>query len=245
MNRIALLAAGCAALALAACDHPDAARQHKAAELKVVNKLDCPETQGQLKRTEVAADGRSCLYAGDNGAEVKLTIVALNGAKPNLALVPIETELKALIPPAKMDAAAKADADSSKAAADEDVEINLPGVHIKTEGENATVKVAGAEINAEDGRAEVRANRNFTETSDSDDPRRSGVEARYVLANDADTGEYRAVGYEARGPKGGPLVVGVVKVKGSSRTDELFNDISDLIRHNVGGKSHGFHVKVD
>lgn len=266
MNRIALLAAGCAVLALAACDHPDAARQRKANELKVVSKLDCPETQGQLTRKEAAADGKSCVYTSADGAEVKLTIVALNGGKPAAALAPLEAELSALIPPGKVpagDETAKADADTKvianengvaitagdKRGSEEDVEINLPGVHIKTEGENATVKVAGGvDINAtEDGRAEIRANRNVTETSDSKDPRKSAISARYILTNDDHGGEYRVVGYEARGPKGGPLVVGTVKIKreGGVDHDELFDDISDLIRHNVGGKKHGFHVGID
>lgn len=266
MNRIALLAAGCAALALAACDHPDAARQRKAAELKVVTKLDCPETQGQLTRKEVAADGKSCLYTSADGAEVKLTIVPLNGGKPAAALAPIDAELSALIPPGKVPAAegdAQADSETKVVAdangvavsakgdrgSNEDVEINLPGVHIKTEGENATVKVAGGvDINAsEDGRAEIRANRNVTETTDSKDPRKNAISARYILTNDDHGGEYRVVGYEARGPKGGPLVVGTVKIKreGGADSDELFDDISDLIRHNVGGKKHGSHIIVD
>lgn len=244
MNRIALLAAGCAAFALAACDHPDAARQRKAAELKVVSKLDCPQTQGQLTRTEAAADGRSCLYTTKDGTEVTLSILALNGGTPSAALAPIETELKALIP-ASQDDASKVKVTTDAASGDEDVEINLPGISIKTEGENARVKVAGAEINAEDGRAEVRAGRNISETSDAKDPRRSAVSARYILANDEDKGLYRAVGYEAHGPKGGPLVVGKVKVKTAHNTDDLFDDVSDLIRHNVGGDGKSFHVIVD
>ena len=82
--QLCLLAAGCAALALAACDHPDAARQQAARALKVISKLDCPATQGRLKLTTASADGLTCDYAAD-GVEVTLKLVKLNGAAPAAA----------------------------------------------------------------------------------------------------------------------------------------------------------------
>eukprot|EP01035_Chromulina_nebulosa_P034789 gene34789-46727_t len=117
MNRIALLAAGCAVLALAACDHPDAARQRKAQALKVVSKLDCPETQGRLKRLSAAPDGLSCNYGAD-GVEVTLTLVQLVNGGAAAALSPIEAELRALMP--KAEPAAVADAGASAGKDDED-----------------------------------------------------------------------------------------------------------------------------
>ncbi len=71
MNRPLLLLAGVAVLALGACDHPDAARQREVNALKAVSKLDCPELQGELKRSTAASDGLSCVYASDR-AEVTL-----------------------------------------------------------------------------------------------------------------------------------------------------------------------------
>ena len=248
MNRIALLAAGCAVLALAACDHPDAARQRAERALQVVSKLDCPETQGQLTRVSATAD--SCVYSAD-GAEVVLKLVKLNGAEPAKALAPIEAELKALMPQADKPA------EPAAITADgEDVSIKLPGINIEAKGDGtAKVDVAGAQINADDEGAEVRVERNVrvdgkTVESASHRRRRGSDEvmARFILASDTTTGEWSVVGYEARGPKGGPLVVGTLKAKDGQdgENHDLFEDISDLIRHNVGGREHkGFVITAD
>lgn len=243
MNRIALLAAGCAALALAACDHPDAARQREARALKVVSKLDCPETQGHLKRVGVAADGLSCDYAAD-GVEVTLKLVKLDGDAAR-ALTPIEAELRALMPGAAPGVAAVAATDG--ATGKDDVDINLPGVSIKTAGESARISVGGADgpqINANDDGAEIRVQRNVTidgKNVERESRRRSrrddGVYARFILASDKATGGWAVVGYEARGPQGGPLVVGVLKAKRRQSDDgDTFEDINDLVRQNVGGR---------
>lgn len=250
MNRIALLAAGCAVLALAACDHPDAARQREARALKVISKLDCPQTQGRLKRVSLAPDGLSCGYGAD-GVEVTLKLVRLEGGDAAKALSPIEAELRTLMPapkPSETDAA-KAEADG-----EEDVDINLPGVSIRTSGGSANVSVGGADgpqINADDDGAEIRVQRNVTidgKKVESETRRRrhrdDSVYARFILASDKPTGDWAVVGYQARGPKGGPLVVATVKARrGKHSDDDTFSDIDALVRHNVGGRRvHGITI---
>lgn len=238
MTRLTLLLAGCAVLGLSACDHPDAARQRAERSLKVVSKLDCPERQGELKRSTAASDGLSCVYTSDR-AEVTLRLVALNGAEPAAVLAPIEAELKAVLPDVKT---------NPPAGATDDVDIKLPGVSIQAGEQGAKVRAPGVEVNAvEGGGAEVRANRNLTVSSDNRDRTRDGVSARYILASDTATGEWKAVGYDARGPVGGPLVVGVVKVRDQDDShDDVFDDVGDLIRHNVGGRErHGAMIRVD
>lgn len=247
MNRIALLAAGCAALALSACDHPDAARQRQVNALKVISKLDCPETQGHLKRVSVAADGLSCDYAAD-GVEVTLKLVKLDGGPASKALAPIEADLRTLLPQAAPNAA-EADA-GARAGGEEDVDINLPGVSIKAGDAAARISVGGPDgpkINANDEGAEIRIQRNVeidtaTTTSSTSSHRRrqkeDGVYARFILASDKATGSWSVVGYEARGPKGGPLVVATLKAKrGHSSDDDSFDDAGALVRHNVGGRA--------
>jgi hypothetical protein len=237
MNRIALLLAGCAALGLAACDHPDAKRQREARTLKVVSKLDCPERQGQLKRTTTSSDGLSCLYAAD-GVEVTLRLVKLTDGKPMTALAPIEAELKALMPGIKT---------TPPAADGEEVDINLPGVSIQAGDAGAKIRAPGVEVNAvEGGGAEVRASQNVTVSTDNKDRSRDGISARYILASDAPTGEWKAVGYQARGPIGGPIVLGVVKIKSrEGDSDGVFSDVDRLIRHNVGGRKSMASITVD
>lgn len=93
MKSIWLIAASAAALSLAACGSGFGPK----APLKPVSRLDCPERQGSLTRTSASPDGRSCQYAGDDGAIATLRYVALVG-NAEATLSPIEAELKALIP---------------------------------------------------------------------------------------------------------------------------------------------------
>ncbi|MBP7703844.1 MAG: hypothetical protein KA105_01010 [Caulobacter sp.] len=237
MNRFALLLAGCAVLGVAACDHPDAARQRAEKQPKAVAKLNCPERQGQLKRVATTADGMSCVYTAD-GAEVTLKLVALNGGSADAALQPIEAELKALMPatPAKagvnVNVTAKAAAPAGKG---EEVDINLPGLSIQASDSGAQIKAGGAEITATDDVAEVRV------VTD-----KNGYASRYLVANEAGA-PWKVVGYEARGPKNGPLAVATLKKSGDGgETDGLFSDISALLKHNVGGTGvRGMHVDAN
>lgn len=236
MNRPLLLLAGAALLALGACDHPDAARQRAANALKVVSKLDCPERQGELKRSTAASDGLSCVYVSDR-AEVTLRVIQVSGA-PADALAPIETELKALLPNVET---------TPTPPATEEVDIRLPGVSIQAGEGGAKVRAPGVEVNAvEGGGAEVRATRNVTTIASSEKGRGDGVSARYILASDDTSGEWKVVGYDARGPIGGPLVVGIVKVRDrQGEHDDIFSDVSDLVRHNVGGRQSKGAVIVE
>jgi hypothetical protein len=95
---------------------------------------------------------------------------------------------------------------------------------------NVSVKTSDDEegdvdIHATDDGAQIRQRR-----------RGDGVRATLILASDKSTSGYRVVGYEARGPKGGPLAVAVVKAKGRDGSDhDIFEDMKTLVRRNVGG----------
>jgi hypothetical protein len=81
------------------------------------------------------------------------------------------------------------------------------------------------DIHANEGGAQIRQRK-----------RGDGVRATLILASDKATSGYRVVGYEARGPKGGPLAVATVKAKGRDGSDhDVFEDMKTLVRHNVGG----------
>ena len=253
MNRIALLAAGCAALALAACDHPDAARQRQVRALKVISKLDCPETQGRLKRVSVAADGLSCAYTAD-GVEVTLQLVKLDGGNAVKGLEPIESELRALMPKSEATADPAMAAVSGEAGEDE-VDIDVPGVRIRAGDSGARIRVAGATIDADDDGAEIRVQRNVTVDGKkiASESRRgrhddNGVYSRFILASDkAAPSGWAVVGYEARGPLGGPLVVATLKARrGQDDDHDSFKDADALVRHNVGGRRNaGITIGAD
>lgn len=99
-------------------------------------------------------------------------------------------------------------------------------------GSKSTVSVKSStddegdiDIHANDDGAQIRQRR-----------RGDGVRATLILASDKAASGYRVVGYEARGPKGGPLAVAVVKARGRDGSDhDVFEDMKTLVRHNVGG----------
>lgn len=102
----------------------------------------------------------------------------------------------------------------------------------RTSGGGSTVSVNSSsddegdvDIHANDDGAQIRQRK-----------RGDGVRATLILASDKAASGYRVVGYEARGPKGGPLAVAVVKAKGRDGSDhDVFDDMKTLVRHNVGG----------
>ncbi len=233
-------AAGCAALALAACAPPHP-HPHPKPALKTVTTLDCPMSQGDLTRKAVAADGKSCDYAGSDGTNVALTLVSLDGSDVKTALAPLEAKLRTEMPAVGGTPAPTSD---DKAAGKDKVDIDLPGIHIHTsdngggEAKGAAsvqigngVKVssskpggAGVTVNAGDNGAEVRVS----------EPG-GGVRQMFILASDTPgPNGYRMVGYEARGPEGGPLVVATITSKTNDR-DKMRDDMRDLLELNVGG----------
>lgn len=99
--------------------------------------------------------------------------------------------------------------------------------------ESRTVRVSSSDD--KDGEVDIRADdhgavvRHRQKESD-------GVRATLVLASDKAPTGYHLAGYEARGPKGGPLAVAIVKAKDRNSEDgDLFKDMKALIRRNVGG----------
>lgn len=262
---IAAALVGTSALALAGCHRAEThkAERHERGlnrdPVRAISRLDCPEKQGELTRISAAADGLSCAYAGQD-AEVLLRLVSING-DAEAALAPIEAELKALMPAVKPVANVKSD-DKHKT---NQTSIHLPGIRIDASDQGADIKIGHLTINSDDGAAQVKIDENVsvgdakrTESVSitSDDGGSGGVNIRanddgaeirhskrgdairstLILASDKSTSDYRVVGYEARGPKGGPLAVATVKAKNRDSGDhDVFKDMKALVRHNVGG----------
>jgi len=262
---VAALLLGVGATALTAChrtqseqkpqEHAER-RLGRREPIRVIDKLDCPEQQGQLKRVSVAPDGQSCAYASPTST-VDLRLVKLNGGDAEAALAPIETELKGVMPTPP--AAPKP---AHGKAAKNRTSINLPGVKIDTNDGGADIRIGHLTINSDGGAAEVKVNKNVNvrdgggvNVQANDDhegdvtikadnhgaeirAKKAGdiVRSTLILANDKAPKGYRLAGYEARGPKGGPLAVAVVKAKTRDTDDhDIFRDMKALVRHNVGG----------
>lgn len=191
---------------------------------KPITRLDCPQTSGQLTRVSAAADGRSCLYSGAGGLQMSMALTKV-ASSPAAALEPIEADLRK-----KAGAAAQGPIVANTA-------VDLPGLHVRANGEDeqAEIKVGPMTIQADDGGAEVRSSRDVRLKGQSLSPARNGHRASFMLAGDQVKNGYRAVGYEAAGPRTGPLVVASF----TATTDaidhlDLKEDIEHLVRENAG-----------
>ncbi len=91
---VLLLATAGVAIAAAGCHRHDRSDRSVA----VTTRLDCPQEQGDLNRTDAAADGRSCRYTGPDGQEVTLAYLALDGRSPQDALKATEADLRSAVP---------------------------------------------------------------------------------------------------------------------------------------------------
>lgn len=261
----AALLIGAGASALSACHRAEETREHRLSlrePLRVIDRLDCPEKQGALRRVSVAADGQSCAYESPT-ASVDLRLVRLNGGDAEAALSPIEAELKGVMPPPPPAPKPPHDTKGGKNHAS----IHLPGVTIDAHDDAADIRIGHLTINSDGGAAEVKVNKNVSVKGDdgqgtvnitADDEHGEGdvairanengaeirakkggrgdVRSTLIIANDKAPKGFRLAGYEARGPKGGPLAVAVVKAKTRDTDDhDLFKDMKALVRHNVGG----------
>lgn len=111
--------------------------------------------------------------------------------------------------------------------------IDLPGLHINAENDSARVDVAGIHINAGEGGAEIRSQKDVRLKGEAFSREKRGFRASYILARDDLKDGYKAVGYEAAGPKTGPLTVAVVKSR-EGHHDSLVDDVKKLVRRNAG-----------
>lgn len=284
-TRLLLVPALCAVAALAsACDvETRSVRLERASDdgagkgvLKVVDTLQCPQTQGSLTRKgSASAGGTVCSYVGPRGTEVSLHLVALDGGSSATALKAFEQRLSGDLPQAlagleqaqaeaerdaaraeATDAAAEATASSGDRASvrgpgmaidanGDDATVRLPGLRIETRGDQASVSIGGFHIDADDGSGSVDIQGEEDGDSVSIRARNDSAEIRasaageatrasWILTDNRPSAEgWRLVGYEARGPVGGPLVVATVRSRDRDR-GRAFEDAKDLVTLNVG-----------
>ena len=244
--------------------------------------LDCPEVQGELTRTAIAADGKSCTYRTAAGAEIALQLVATNG-DPARALKTIETGLMTAAQPAAgpaeaaeageatvqaaqeaaRDAAAvarEAEQDAARAAGEaersisakmdvhvdtggktvttekngEVTRVQLPGINITAGEDDAKVKIGGLTVDADGDQATVHIVRDVRLKGEAFSREKRGLRATFIHEGALADG-YRFVGYEAAGPKAGPIAVATVRAK--TEIDDgsaVYKDVRRLVRRNGG-----------
>ncbi len=154
---------------------------------------------------------------------------------------------------------ARAQADAAEAHADADV--SMPGLKVKTRGDKASVHLPGIRVDANDagahvniggvhidaegdksGKVNIQSGEDSVSIRAQDDAgevrsRKSGPGLRmsYILFDERTSSDgWRLVGYEARGPKTGPIVAAIVKSR-SRHEERLFESAKKLVSRNVGG----------
>ena len=111
-------------------------------------------------------------------------------------------------------------------------DINLPGIHISADDDKARVNMGAIHVDAGDDGATVRVNREVRLRGEAFSRERHGFRATYILAKDNLKDGWHAVGYEAAGPKIGPITVAVFKARDSDH--RVSDDLKRLVRRNGG-----------
>ena len=116
--------------------------------------------------------------------------------------------------------------------------VELPGVRIVANDadDSAKVKIGPLSIDAAGDNAKVHMRRDVRMRGEPLRREKRGFRALFIYAGDDLPSGYRFVGYEAGGPKRGPITVATVR----SRTegpdgDDIYPDAKKLVRKNGGG----------
>ena len=243
---------GVTALSLAGC------QRHKRADvvvgghaLVVSDRLVCPEQQGAFRRTAQAADGQSCDYVGSETELLQLKRLSLDGTSPSDRLNALREELSKVVSLPARAAGASGDNVTVVTKTNEDgdhdhANIDLPGLHVKADGDKATVNLPGIHINAEGDVAHITTSIGALKNAkidanddgakiEADMTDAANVDMTWFIAAKAagPSGDHM-VGYYARGPKSGPLVVAQMRSKSEHQkgsTSNLFggDDVHKLV----------------
>jgi hypothetical protein len=127
------------------------------------------------------------------------------------------------------------DADSGSRHGGDHAHIDLPGIHINADDEtsSANIKISGVNIDAGDNGATIRVDRDVRLRGEAFSREKHGFRATFILARDDLKDGWKAVGYEAAGPKTGPITVAVFKAHEGAHHD-VSDDIKRLVRRNGG-----------
>ena len=115
--------------------------------------------------------------------------------------------------------------------------VDLPGIHIVSndDTDSAQVRVGPIRIDAGGDTATIRIRRDVRLRGEALNPERRGLRATFIYTGEDLADGYRFVGYEAGGPKRGPITVAVVKSRTEEHDDgDLHRDIKRLVRKNGG-----------
>ncbi len=227
-----------------------------AASPKPITRLKCPDKQGKLHRIAQSRDGQGCDYSDNLGQDVSLRLLATGNQTAETVLFGVENSLFDLMPAADMPATPPTTPKPPETPhAKGSEKVVLPGIKVTTEHGKTLVQIGGLSIHTQDKDGGVRieasgaagavpllhSEQGTVNVNANDDTAvirmhdsGEGIRRSLIIASEkpGPTG-YRLVGYEARGPIGGPLVVATIKGK-SKHERQVFKDLKALVSLNSG-----------
>lgn len=116
----------------------------------------------------------------------------------------------------------------------ETTNVDLPGIHISADNDKADVHVGPIHVDASGDTATVRSVRDVRMRGEALSRTQRGIRAMFIYAGDHLANGYRYVGYEASGPRTGPLAVAIVKSRTDRGHGDIYGDVKRLVRRNGG-----------
>ena len=226
--------------------------------LKVISSLQCPADQGVLTRIGSASvDGRTCTYSGPRGAEVQLHLVELNGQNVDDVLKRFQNTLIPADEARNGPIAVTATETQNTTVEGENIksaEVRMPGLSVSSKGDRANVSLPGMRIEADGNKANIRIgglvinadDKGSTVTGDGLDVQaddngatvkavtRNAIRATMIHAmSKPDANGWRVVGYDARGPGGGPIALATFRTRDRDE-GAIVDSVRELVTLNVG-----------
>jgi hypothetical protein len=192
------------------------------------------ELQGEVETDQQKAADAKAVNVTADGNGVTASANATASASPDAAKAARQAANDAL----GQTRQAQKDGDDDKVTIDasdghgDHTSINLPGIHISADDDKANVRVAGINVNAGDNGATVRMSRDVRLRGEALSAERRGFRSTFILARDDLKDGWKAVGYEAGGPKTGPITVAVFKAREGDH--EVSEEVKRLVRRNGG-----------
>jgi hypothetical protein len=131
-------------------------------------------------------------------------------------------------------------ANASDSPKSETTRVDLPGIHIVANegadgGDNAEIQIGPLRVDANDDDTTVRIFRNVRMRGEAFSREKRGVRATFIYTGKDLPAGYRYVGYQAGGPRTGPLAVATIRTKlGTESGDNINHDVEELVRRNGG-----------
>ncbi len=204
---------------------PDAALTAIETTLLADREVLKPKSAGGEKATEEGDKEPATVKAGGEAAGTSSVERAVREATEDSRRVSVEVSAKG---------------DTSGVVKDEGdgtASVNLPGIHIvaNERDETANIRVGPLTVNAGDNGATIRIRRDVRLRGEALSPKKRGLRATFIYTGEDLPQGYRFVGYEAGGPKTGPIIVAVVKSKLEGDVGgEIYPDVKRLVRRNGG-----------